>query len=138
MTDHRGTSGGRFTLIEVVVALAILSLSLAGLIQLSISSGRATGDAMEQWKSEHMLAQAAEYLMLRNEDGAEVPEEFFPYTGYSVEVVCSDPEGLPEDYSDLEGQLPLKRWNIAIVRDSDGKRMAEVNIDRMDYDAQKD
>ena len=128
----------RFTLIEVVVALAILSLSLAGFIQLSISSGRVAGGAMEQWRNEHMLAQAAEYLMLQNEDGADVPEEFFPYPGYSVEVVCGDPEGLPEDYCGLEGQLPLKRWNIAIVRNSDGEKTAEVNIDRINYDDKTD
>ena len=130
---------GRFTLIEVVVALAILSLSLAGLLQLSIRSKSKVADAVEKWESEHMLAQAAEYVMLQDEEGAtSIPEEFFPYSGYSAEVVCDDAEGLPEDYSDLEGQLPLKRWNIAIVRSSDGKRMAEVNIDRIDYDAQKD
>ena len=128
----------RFTLIEVVVALAILSLGLAGLLQLSMRSNRQMGSAMEQWKSEHMLAQAAEYLMLQNEDGATVPEEFFPYPGYSVEVACSEAEGLPEDYCELEGQLPLKRWNVAVVRDYDGKRMAEVNIDRIDYDDQTD
>ena len=128
----------RFTLIEVVVALAILSLSLAGLLQMSLQSSRQMGDAMEQWQSEHMLAQAAEYLMLQNEDGAEVPEDFFPYPGYSVEVVCGDAEGLPEEYGEIEGQLPLKRWNIAVIRNRDGKRMAEVNIDRIDYDAQTD
>lgn len=129
----------RFTLIEVVVALAILSISLAGLLQLSISANRKVADAVEKWESEHMLAQAAEYMMLQNEEGAaSIPGEFFPYPGYSAEVVCDDAEGLPEDYSDLDGQLPLKRWNIAVVRNSDGKRMAEVNIDRLDYDAQKD
>ena len=128
----------RFTLIEVVVALAILSLSLAGLLQMSLQSSRRMGDAMERWRSEHMLAQAAEYLMLQNEDGAEVPDEFFPYPGYSVEVACDDAEGLPEDYGELDGQLPLKRWNIAVIRNRDGRRMAEVNIDRIDYDAQTD
>ena len=128
----------RFTLIEVVAALAILSISLAGLLQLSISSSRKIADSLEKWNSEHMLAQAAEYVMLQNEEGSSVPDEFFPYPGYSAEVVCDDAEGLPEDYSDLDNQLPLKRWNIAVVRNSDGKRMAEVNIDRIDYDAQKD
>ena len=128
----------RFTLIEVVVALAILSISLAGLLQLSIAASTRVADSVEKWESEHMLAQAAEYLMLQNEDGAEVPEEFFPYPGYSAEVVCDDAEGLPEDYDGLDGQLPLKRWNISIVRNSDGKRMAEVNIDRISYDNQKD
>ena len=128
----------RFTLIEVVVALAILSLSLAGLLQLSLGATRRVADAVEAWESEHMLAQAAEYLMLHNEDGSDIPEEFFPYPGYSVEVVCGDAEGLPEDYSELDGQLPLQRWNIAVVRDADGKRMAEVNIDRIDYDEKHD
>ena len=127
-----------FTLIEVVVALAILSISLAGLLQMSIGSSRKVADAVQSWESEHMLAQAVEYIMLQNEEGSSVPEEFFPYRGYSVEVACSDAEGLPEDYSDLEGQLPLKRWNIAVIRDSDGKRMNEVNIDRIDYDAETD
>ena len=128
----------RFTLIEVVVALAILSLSLAGLLQMSMTSTRNSGDAMEKWRSEHMLAQAAEYLMLQNEEGVEIPEEFFPYPGYTPEVVCDDAEGLPEEYSELEGQLPLRRWNIAIIRNSDGKKMAEVNIDRINYDAETD
>lgn len=124
----------RFTLIEVVVALAILSLSLAGLLQLSIGASRRVANAVEKWESEHMLAQAAEYLMLQSEDSATVPEEFFPYYGYSVEVVCEEAEGLPEDYGDQEGQLPLRRWNIGIVRDRDGKTVAAVNIDRIGYD----
>lgn len=128
----------RFTLIEVVVALAILSISLAGLLQLSITANTRNADAVEKWESEHMLAQAAEYLMLQNEDGATVPEDFFPYPGYSVEVVCDDAENLPEDYDGLDNQLPLKRWNIAVVRNSDGKKMAEVNIDRISYDDQTD
>ena len=128
----------RFTLIEVVVALAILSISLAGLLQLSITANSKNADSVEKWESEHMLAQAAEYLMLQNEDGATVPEDFFPYPGYSVEVVCDDAEGLPEDYDGLDNQLPLKRWNIAVVRNSDGTKMAEVNIDRIGYDEQTD
>ena len=138
MTRIRHAGPRCFTLIEVVVALAILSISLAGLLQLSIGSSRKVAEALNKWESEHMLAQVAEYVMLHNEEGESVPEEFFPYPGYTAEVVCGDPEGLPEDYSDLEGQLPLKRWTIAVIRNSDGKRMAEVNIDRIDYDEQTD
>lgn len=127
-----------FTLIEVVVALAILSLSLAGLLQLSISANSRLANAVEKWESEHMLAQAAEYLMLQNQDSTDVPEEFFPYPGYSVEVSVDEAEGLPEDYTDQDGQLPLQRWNIGIMRGSDGKIVAEVNIDRIDYDDKTD
>lgn len=129
---------GGFTLIEVVVALAILSLSLAGLLQLSISANSRLANAVEKWEAEHMLAQAAEYLMLQNQDSTTIPEEFFPYPGYSVEVSVDEAEGLPEDYTDQEGQLPLQRWNIGIMRGADGKIVAEVNIDRIDYDDKTD
>ena len=131
---NRRSAAVRFTLIEVVVALAILSISLSGLLQLSINAGRRVADAAEKWTAEHMLAQAAEYLMLQDEESIEIPEEFFPYRGYSVETECSDAEDLPEDYDALEGQLPLKRWNIRIVRDLDGKVVSEVDIDRIGYE----
>ena len=123
-----------FTLIEVVVALALLSVSLAGLLQLSINSQQKLITADDKWRHEHMLAQAAEYLMLVNEDNASVPDEFFPYPGYSVEVEIDDAEDLPEDYNELVGQLPLKCWNISIVRQSDAESVASVKIDRINYD----
>ena len=123
-----------FTLIEVVVALALLSVSLAGLLQLSINSQQKLITADDKWRHEHMLAQAAEYLMLVNEDNASVPDEFFPYPGYSVEVEIDDAEDLPEDYNELVGQLPLKCWKISIVRQADAESVASVNIDRISYD----
>ena len=52
-----------FTLIEVVVALGILALSIAGLLSLLTSSQNRIGKSMEEWKNMHMLAQAAEYAV---------------------------------------------------------------------------
>ncbi len=127
-----------FTLIEVIVALAILTVSLAGMLQLSISSQRKVAAAAEKWQAEHMLAQAAEYLMLMNDEDTTVTEEFFPYPGYSVEVVCDDAAELPEDYNNLVGQLPLKCWNISVIRNSDGKTVAAVNIDRISYEEESE
>ena len=125
---------GNFTLIEVVVALALLSVSLAGLLQLSINSQQKLITADDKWRHEHMLAQAAEYLMLVDEENASVPDDFFPYPGYSVEVEIDDAEDLPEEYNELVGQLPLKCWNISIVRQSDAESVASVKIDRISYD----
>ena len=130
----RGMDYSRFTLIEVVVAMALLSVSLAGLLQLSINSQQKLIAADDKWRHEHMLAQAAEYLMLVDEENASVPDEFFPYPGYSVEVEIDDAEDLPEEYNELVGQLPLKCWNISIVRQSDAESVASVNIDRISYD----
>ena len=130
----RGTAKFPFTLIEVVVALALLSVSLAGLLQLSINSQQKLITADDKWRHEHMLAQAAEYLMLVDEENATVPDEFFPYPGYSVEVEIDDAEDLPEEYNELVGQLPLKCWNISIVRQADAESVASVKIDRIGYD----
>ena len=114
--------------------MALLSVSLAGLLQLSINSQQKLIAADDKWRHEHMLAQAAEYLMLVDEENASVPDEFFPYPGYSVEVSIDDAEDLPEEYNELVGQLPLKCWNISIVRQSDAESVASVNIDRINYD----
>ena len=132
--SSRGIDCFRFTLIEVVVAMALLSVSLAGLLQLSINSQQKLIAADDKWRHEHMLAQAAEYLMLVDEENASVPDDFFPYPGYSVEVEIDDAEDLPEEYNELVGQLPLKCWNISIVRQSDAESVASVNIDRISYD----
>ena len=53
-----------FTLIEVVVALGILALSIAGLLSLLTSSQNRIGKSMEEWKNMHMLAQAAEFTLI--------------------------------------------------------------------------
>lgn len=65
-----------FTLIEVVVALAILGLSITGLLTLLTTSQRRMAKSYEKWERMHMLAQGAEYFMLRGEDPGGIPEEF--------------------------------------------------------------
>ena len=51
-----------FTLLEVVVSLAILGLSITGLLTLLTSSQRRLADTREKWMRMHMLTQAAEYF----------------------------------------------------------------------------
>ena len=73
---------GAFTLIEVVVALGILALALAGLLQLLTASQGRLARTMEKWRETHMLIQAAEYCLLqKGEDPGSVPVDFFPYDG---------------------------------------------------------
>ena len=129
----------RFTLIEVVVALAILTLSLAGLLQLLSQSQLRIANAEDKWRHTHMLIQAAEYLMLAGDDEEPaVPDEFFPYPGDSVECTIEEAEGLPDDYKELDGQLPLKKWEIKLIRHSDGSELAGVIIDRFGYEEKEE
>ena len=67
----------KFTLIEVVVALGILALSMAGLLQLLTASQERVGRAAEEWQHTHMLMQAAEYVLLQEGQDDE-PAGLFP------------------------------------------------------------
>jgi len=59
-----------FTLLEVLVALIILTVGLAGLLgQFSIAANRCLHN-MRRWEMTHELTQAAEYLLLSGPDSA--------------------------------------------------------------------
>ena len=118
-----------FTLIEVVVALAILGLSITGLLTLLTTSQRRMAKSYEKWERMHMLAQGAEYFMLRGEDPGGIPEEFFPYQGYRIVAQ------IPDDYNNLVGQLPLKCLVIRLERERDGELLDELKIDRISYES---
>lgn len=125
----------RFTLLEVVVAIAILALSLAGLLQLLTQSQIRISDAEEEWKEMHMLTQGAEYLMLVDESGdLSVPDEVFPYDDYRIDCTIEDAEGLPEELTGQDGQLPLKKWTVTLLRVKDNHECSKVIIDRIGYE----
>ena len=123
----------RFTLIEIVIALGILAISLGGLLQLAISSQLKISRAQEKGQEMHMLTQAAEYLLLHDEETTEIPADFFPYPGYEINCVYDDAEGLPEDLENLTGQVPLKQCRIELIRTSDHKTVEHVTVDRFSY-----
>ena len=124
----------RFTLIEIVVALGILAISLGGLLQLAISSQLKISRASEKWQEMHMLTQAAEYLLLHNEETTEIPPEFFPYPDYEINCTYDDAEGLPEEMENLTGQIPLKQCRIELIRNRDHKTVDTIVIDRFSYE----
>ena len=130
-----------FTLIEVVVALALLSLSLAGLLRYSIHSQLRIAAACETWERTHRLMQAAEYLLLAgDESDLSVPEEFFPYRDAVIDAANEDlPEGaLPERFTGLEGQIPLRTLRIDLLRASDRETVGTLRIDRFHFGEEGD
>ena len=124
----------KFTLIEVVVAMMILSLSLAGTLRLLSHAQMRIGAAEERWREMHMLTQGAEYMLLTgSEENLHVPDEVFPYPDYLIDCTVDDADGLPQELQDQEGQLPLKKWIIRLVRSRDREERLKVVIDRFDY-----
>ena len=127
---------GAFTLIEVVVALGILALALAGLLQLLTASQGRLARTMEKWRETHMLIQAAEYCLLqKGEDPGSVPVDFFPYDGYTANCTFRDAENLPETYTNIVGQIPLKACEIELVRQRDGKTVDSIIVDNFSYES---
>ncbi len=123
-----------FTLIEIVVSMAILSLSLAGLLQLLTSSQNRVAQSVEKWHSVHMAAQAAEYLLLHRSEEPNLPDDFFPYPGYRADFSYEDVEELPEEFAEYEETLPLKCLTIQVVRELDQKVLETVHVDRISYE----
>ena len=124
-----------FTLIEVVVALAILSISIAGLLQLLTAAQNRIIKVDDHWMRTHMLIQAAEYYMLmKQEDPPAITDTFFPYDDYRVDVTWEEIEGLPEEYTGLTGQKQLRAMVLSLVRRQDGHEVDRIIIDRLDYE----
>jgi len=125
-----------FTLVEVVVALAILGLSLSGLLTLAMNAQLKVARSVEKWDNTHKLIQAAEYLMLMDDESLSVPEEFFPYENYTVQASVDDAEDLPEDFTGIEEAAPLKCITIEIVRTTDNKVVDRIRMDRINFDSE--
>ena len=124
-----------FTLIEVVVALAILSISIAGFLQLLTAAQNRIIKVDDHWMRTHMLIQAAEYYMLmKQEDPPAITDTFFPYDGYRVDVTWEEIEGLPEEYTGLTNQKQLRAMVLSLVRQQDGHEVDKIIIDRLDYE----
>ena len=108
----------KFTLIEVITAIGILALSLAGLLQLLTASQQRVSKNADLWQHTHMMMQAAEYALLqKGEEELAVPQEIFDYPQYTC-----------------QRQLPLKAMKIEIQRNSDQKTVASVIVDRFSYE----
>ena len=124
-----------FTLVEVVVALAILSISIAGFLQLLTAAQNRIIKANDSWTRTHMLMQAAEYYMLmKQEEPPAMTDTFFPYDDYRVEVTYEDIDNLPEEYTGLTSQKQLRAMVLTLRRQNDGQEVDKIIIDRIDYE----
>ena len=124
-----------FTLVEVVVALAILSISIAAFLQLLTAAQNRIIKASDSWTRTHMLMQAAEYYMLmKQEEPPAMTDTFFPYDDYRVEVTYEEIDNLPEEYTGLTNQKQLRAMVLSLVRQQDGHEVDKIIIDRLDYE----
>ena len=123
-----------FTLIEVVIAMAIMALALTGFFALSQSAVNRVDKAYSSWERMHLLSTAAEYcLLFPDEEPPEIPPEIFESSRYELEVYYEDAAGLPEDLNDLENQAPLRTLVLNLIDKNTRQVVDTLRIDRIDY-----
>jgi prepilin-type N-terminal cleavage/methylation domain-containing protein len=134
--ETHGVKG--FTLIEVVIAIAVLAISLASLFQIIAASRARIAKAEENWHHMHMLTQAAEYVLLHNATVDSIDREFFPYQDYRIDISYDEiyDEQIHEDFKSIEGQLPLELCTIELINlKSSGKETVDkLQIERIIYE----
>ena len=125
-----------FTLLEVVIALAILAISLTGILEMMTQSQRRLSKSYEKWERMHVLSQAAEFYLMQNDDPPDIPEFIFPYRDYEVDMSMEDVPDLPEELNDLMGQVPLKCLTLQLRKVPGNEVVDILRIDRLSYDSE--
>lgn len=124
-----------FTLVEVIVAMAIMALALTAFFALSQSAVNRIDKAYSNWERTHLLSQAAEYyLLFAEEDPPDIPPEVFESNVYDVEMRYEPAENLPEELNDLSNQAPLRTLIIDLVTPSSREVVDTLKIDRIDWE----
>ena len=128
-----------FTLVEVIVAMAVMALALTAFFALSQSAVNRVDKAYNSWERMHLLSQAAEYcLLFADEEVPDMPPEVFESSIYDIEIYYEEAENLPEDFNDLENQAPLRTLTLELVDAATRETVDTLKIDRIDFDSTGD
>ena len=127
----------KFTLIEVLIALAILTLSVTTFLVMIGSASKRVNKAAQRWENTHLLTQAVEYYMLNEANSNNnIDERFFPLADYKVECSFESPQGLPEDVEESYGGKALVAMRV-VLKDNDDKILDSVIVERIVGDLNK-
>ena len=129
---ERGVRAGKrchhFTILEVVLAVAILAFAFIAAMELAADSSRRSAKALEKWRRRHMLSQAVEYFLLTG-PGHSIPEDIFHYEGYSAVCVEQSPD-IPSDVDSESGPWRLVKLKISI-NDENGSETASIAVHKI-------
>ena len=124
-----------FTLVEVIVAMAVMALALTAFFALSQSAVNRIDKEYANWERTHLLSQAAEYyLLFADEEPPDMPPDVFESNIYDVEMRYEDAENLPDELNELSNQAPLRTLIIDLVDPRSREILDTLKIDRIDWE----
>jgi len=123
------SSNMKFTLVEVVVALAVLGLAIISALGMSSQAVTRITKAKARWTNQHMLSQAAEYYLLVGPN-SQVTSDIFPYKNVRVSCTVANAEGLPDDVDAVSGQWRLATYEIQLTGGG-GEKFQSMKIDKI-------
>ncbi|HCE42728.1 MAG TPA: hypothetical protein DET40_04205 [Lentisphaeria bacterium] len=119
----------KFTLIEVVVALAVLGLAVISAMEMCSSAVNRMEKAKARWTNQHRISQAAEFFLLAGPSG-QLPHEIFPYQDARASCSIDNAMGLPDDVEAVSGQWCLATYHIQLY-DSSGRQTSFLKVDKI-------
>jgi prepilin-type N-terminal cleavage/methylation domain-containing protein len=117
-----------FTLIEVIIAMAILSLAVVTILNYSVQASKRMGKASKRWNEEHMLSQAIEYYLLAGPK-ENIPPDFFPYDEYRATCEIKEPD-LPDEVEAENSTWRFVTLEISIFN-NDNEKVESIDIDQV-------
>jgi hypothetical protein len=116
------------TLVEVVVALAVLAIGFASLLSIMAMSSKRAAKAEAKWDASHRLSQATEFFLLCGPQ-VRIDERFLTYQGANAECRLEKVEGLPDGVEETRGQWRLAHLHIQLFQD--GAPAASLDIEKI-------
>ena len=126
----------KFTLVEVVVAMLVLSIGLMVNFSLISSVSSRVSKSQDEWKYQHMITQATEYYMLYAKEMDSKPDSmFFPYEDFSATSEhLEDNEVLPEDVETEKNGWKFVPMKVKLL-DNNNVMLQSITIDRILYES---
>ena len=116
----------KFTLIEVVVALTILTAGVLVAAQMFAMSASRVSAAETEWFEQHLLTQAAEHF-LTMPPREPLPDRFLEDSSYSASAKYAPSDQLSGGASAELGELALMKMTVTLYRNGSAVRELSVN-----------
>lgn len=103
----------KFTLIETVIAVAILAISITTLLAISSSTMMQISKAERAYNEQHELTQAVEYYNIENFTGS-ITNEFFDLENFNINVYLKESNLELNSNQNINNLWQLRTLNINI------------------------